>query len=167
MPLTEEVLLSQLPKDMFEIVRQGAEFYDKVRPFIKEGITSIDQCLSSGSYEYPGGYQVVSRMNGNGTMFVFHGFADVPKSLSIPVDGGHIAAVYALIVSWLFYHDFDIKQIYKVLISSGVTIACCFLVLSTATALSWILAVNQVPQMLLRTITSITTNPYILPSISS
>ena len=76
-------------------------------------------------------------------------------------ESGNIAAVYALIVSWLFYHDFDIKQIYKVLISSGVTIACCFLVLSTATALSWILAVNQVPQMLLRTITSITTNPYI------
>jgi len=76
-------------------------------------------------------------------------------------ESGNIAAVYALVLSLVFYHDFDLKALYKVFVSAGITIACCFLVLSTATALSWILAVNQVPQMLLRAITGVTTSPYI------
>lgn len=76
-------------------------------------------------------------------------------------ESGNIAAVYSLVLSMFIFRDFGFKQLYKILVDSSVTIACCFLILSTATALSWILAVNQIPQMLLRAMTGFTTNPYV------
>lgn len=76
-------------------------------------------------------------------------------------ESGNIAAVYSLVLSMCVFRDFDLKKLYQILVNSAVTIASCFLVLATATALSWILAVNQIPQMLLRVITGITTNPYV------
>ncbi len=76
-------------------------------------------------------------------------------------ESGNIAAVYSLVLSMFLFRDFGWKQLYRILVNAGVTIACCFLVLATATALSWILAVNQVPQVLLRAITGITTSPYV------
>ncbi len=76
-------------------------------------------------------------------------------------ESGNIAAVYSLVLSMFIFRDFGFKQLYTILVNSAVTIACCFLILSTATALSWILAVNQIPQMLLRAMTGFTTNPYV------
>lgn len=76
-------------------------------------------------------------------------------------ESGNIAAVYSLVLSMWVFRDFGFKQLYKILINAGVTIACCFLVLATATALSWILAANQIPQLLLNAITGLTTNPYV------
>lgn len=76
-------------------------------------------------------------------------------------ESGNIAAVYALVLSTLVYREYSLKQLYKVLLNSAVTISIALLVISTASSLSWIFSVLQIPQRALVLMTSISNNPYI------
>ncbi len=76
-------------------------------------------------------------------------------------ESGNIAAVYALLLSVFVFKDYGFRELYRIFVNAAVTVSTCLLVLSTATGLAWILAVNQIPQMLLDGITSLTANPYV------
>lgn len=74
-------------------------------------------------------------------------------------ESGNIALVYAFILSVVFYREYKFKDIYKIFVNSAVTISISMLVISTASSLSYILAANQVPQAILKIITSVTGSP--------
>jgi tripartite ATP-independent transporter DctM subunit len=76
-------------------------------------------------------------------------------------ESGNVAAVYALFLSVFVFKDYGFKELYRIFVNAAVTVSTCLLVLSTATGLAWILAVNQIPQALLTAITSLTSDPYI------
>ncbi|KUO48812.1 MAG: hypothetical protein APF76_18195 [Desulfitibacter sp. BRH_c19] len=76
-------------------------------------------------------------------------------------ESGNIAAVYALLLSVIVYREYSIRDIYRIFVNSAVTISIALLVISTATSLSWILAVEQIPQQAMMLISSITNTPII------
>lgn len=76
-------------------------------------------------------------------------------------ESGNIAAVYALFLSVFIYREYSLKNLYKVLVNSSVTISIALLVISTATSLSWIFAVEQIPQKALVFMTNFTNSPIV------
>ncbi|OHD77233.1 MAG: C4-dicarboxylate ABC transporter permease, partial [Spirochaetes bacterium RIFOXYC1_FULL_54_7] len=76
-------------------------------------------------------------------------------------ESGNIAVVYALIISVFVYRDYRIKDLYRVMVNSSVTISIALLVISTASSLAWIFSIMQLPQQALTLMTSISENPYV------
>lgn len=76
-------------------------------------------------------------------------------------ESGNIAAVYAVILSTLVYREYTLKDLYKAMVNSSVVISIALLVISTASSLSWIFSVGQLPQKALILMTGLSDNPYI------
>jgi tripartite ATP-independent transporter DctM subunit len=76
-------------------------------------------------------------------------------------ESGNVAAVYALILSVFVYKEYKLKDLYRILVNSSVTISIALLVISTASSLAWIFSIMQLPQKALALMTSISENPYI------
>lgn len=74
-------------------------------------------------------------------------------------ESGNIAVIYALFLSLIVYREYSFKQIYRIFVGSAVTISIALLVISTASSLAWILAVEQLPQRALAMLTGITDTP--------
>jgi len=76
-------------------------------------------------------------------------------------ESGNIAAVYALFLSVFVYREYKLKDLYRVMVNSSVTISIALLVISTASSLAWIFSIMQLPQQMLIFMTSISENPYV------
>lgn len=72
-----------------------------------------------------------------------------------PTEAGVIAVAYSLVAAALVYREFGLASLWRVLVQSGKTSASVMFVIAGATAFSWVLAVNQVPQSLGRAIMSV------------
>jgi len=73
----------------------------------------------------------------------------------------NIAAVYALFLIVFVYREYKLKDLYRVMVNSSVTISIALLVISTASSLAWIFSIMQLPQQMLIFMTSISENPYV------
>lgn len=69
-----------------------------------------------------------------------------------------VAVVYAFIVSVFIYRGIGMKNIRTVLTSATETTASIMFILATAGLFSWILTIENVPQQVAQTITSVTDN---------
>lgn len=69
-----------------------------------------------------------------------------------------VAVVYAFIVSVFIYKGIGIKNIRTVLTSATETTASIMFILATAGLFSWILTIENIPQQVAQTITSVTDN---------
>ena len=69
-----------------------------------------------------------------------------------------VAVVYAFIVSIFIYKGIGIKNIRTVLTSATETTASIMFILATAGLFSWILTIENIPQQVAQTITSVTDN---------
>ena len=76
-------------------------------------------------------------------------------------ESGNIAVVYALIISVFVYREMKLKELYRIMINSAVTISIALLVISTASSLAWIFSIMQLPQKLLALMTTFTNNRYV------
>lgn len=65
-----------------------------------------------------------------------------------PTEAGVVAVAYALLVTTIFYREFKISALARVLVRTGRTSASVMFVVAGATVFSWILSLNQVPQIL-------------------
>lgn len=72
-----------------------------------------------------------------------------------------VAVVYAFIVSVFIYKGIGLKNIRTVLTSATETTASIMFILATAGLFSWILTIENVPQQVAQTITSVTDNTMI------
>lgn len=65
-----------------------------------------------------------------------------------PTEAGVVAVVYGLLMTTVFYREFKLGSLPGVLIRAGRTSASVMFVVAGATVFSWILTLNQVPQVL-------------------
>ena len=78
-------------KIMFEAV----DFYKRIAPLVKHGVSRLERELTSRSSNYPAGWQILSRSWKNEEMLVIHGFRNAPEQLSISLNGEQkIAGVF-------------------------------------------------------------------------
>lgn len=72
-----------------------------------------------------------------------------------------VAVAYAFFVSILIYKSINLKNINEVLNQATITTSTIMFILATAGLFSWILTIENIPQQVAQTITSISDNPFV------
>jgi tripartite ATP-independent transporter DctM subunit len=79
-----------------------------------------------------------------------------------PTEAGALASLYALVVSTLVYRAFGPKDLLRVLQNTVRTTGVLSLLVGTAYAFSYIVAIEQIPAMVAEFLLSVTQNKYVL-----
>ena len=77
-------------------------------------------------------------------------------------EAGAIAVLYALVLSVFVYREVQIKDLSGVLLNSAKTTAIVMLLIATSTAMSWILAYENIPTIAAETLLMLSDNPIII-----
>lgn len=75
-----------------------------------------------------------------------------------PTEAAAVACVYALIVTLVVYREIKIKDLYNIMVTSGVSTAIVFFVIATSSSFSWLLTSERIPAMIASGILSISDN---------
>jgi tripartite ATP-independent transporter DctM subunit len=78
-----------------------------------------------------------------------------------PTEAGAIASAYALVLG-LVYRKLTVRALGKCLAETGILTASVMLILACASVLSWIIAVEKLPQVVAGQLFAFTTNPYVI-----
>jgi TRAP-type transport system large permease protein len=73
-----------------------------------------------------------------------------------------IAVVYALIIGFFVYRNFSVASLKTAFVNTARTTGVVFLVIACSNLFNWVLATEQVPQMLTSFITGIINSPFVL-----
>jgi len=79
-----------------------------------------------------------------------------------PTESSCIAVFYALFIGLFVYRDIHLRDLPGILIKTGATSSLVMLVIGTASIFSWVLASEEVPQMVTGTILSLTENKIVI-----
>lgn len=79
-----------------------------------------------------------------------------------PTESACIAVFYALIIGFFVYRNLRIRDLPGILIETGATSSLVMLVIGMASIFSWILASEQVPQMVTESMLSLTGNKILI-----
>ena len=79
-----------------------------------------------------------------------------------PTEAAVVAAVYAFILGVVVYKEITIRDLKKILIDTVVTSASVIFIISAATAFSWVIAMEGIPQQVADMILSVTSNKFII-----
>lgn len=88
-------------------------------------------------------------------------FAGILTGAATPTEIAVVAVLYAFIVGVFVYKEIAWNQIIPILTRTAVTTGAVMLLVGIASALSWILSTNQVPQIVGTTITKISDSPLV------
>jgi tripartite ATP-independent transporter DctM subunit len=88
-------------------------------------------------------------------------FAGILTGAATPTEIAVIAVLYAFIVGVFIYREIRWNQIVPILTQTAVTTGSVMLLVGTASALSWILSTNQVPNMVGTAITKLSDSPLV------
>lgn len=77
-------------------------------------------------------------------------------------EAGAIAVLYALVLSVFVYREVQVKDLFGVLLNSAKTTAIVMLLIATSTAMSWILAYENIPTIAAETLLMLSDNPIII-----
>jgi len=75
-----------------------------------------------------------------------------------PTEAAGIAVLWAFIFSVIVFREVKIKELPSVLLQCGVTTAVVMLLISVSTGMSWLMASQNIPQMISEGITAISSN---------
>ncbi len=106
---------------------------------------------------------------------VFKSFLKILPALLVPLtiiigtlsgaftatESAAVACVLAIIVGIVGYRDLKLKEFPKILVNAAISTAVVTMLMSMAGLFGWVLAFEQIPQMLVQWIGSLTTNPLI------
>lgn len=89
----------------------------------------------------------------------------VMSGIFTPTESAVVACVYAFILAVFVYRELTLRQFIKVAADSAVASAVILLIISAATPLGWILAIENVPQNFTAWLMAITSNKYIIIAV--
>jgi C4-dicarboxylate transporter DctM subunit len=79
-----------------------------------------------------------------------------------PTESACIAVFYALFLSLVVYRDIDIRRLPRILIDTAATSSLVMMVIGMASIFSWLLASEEIPQMITEQIMSATANKVLI-----
>ena len=79
-----------------------------------------------------------------------------------PTEAAGVTVVYAAIVGAFVYRKLTLKSLPNILLSSGLESGMVMLLIAMSEPFSWIVAVDQIPQMLVGQISAFTTSPWMV-----
>ena len=86
----------------------------------------------------------------------------IVSGIFTPSESACISAVVALVIAGLGYRKLNFRILSEILLQTGVRTAVILMVVATANLFGWILAANNIPQMLGEMISFLYTDKYIL-----
>ena len=79
-----------------------------------------------------------------------------------PTEAAGIAVVYAAIVGAFVYRKLNFKNLPKILLTAGLESGMVMLLIAMSEPFAWIVAVDQIPQLLIDRISALTTSPWLV-----
>jgi C4-dicarboxylate transporter DctM subunit len=79
-----------------------------------------------------------------------------------PTESACIAVFYALFLSLVVYRDIDVRRLPRILIDTAATSSLVMMVIGMASIFSWLLASEEIPQMITEQIMSATANKVLI-----
>lgn len=79
-----------------------------------------------------------------------------------PTEAAIVAVIYAIFVGIFVYRELSLKKMVKVIIESSITTASIMILVGFANIFAYIMAKEQIPQMIADAMLSMTRNPYLL-----
>ncbi len=79
-----------------------------------------------------------------------------------PTEAAGVVTVYAFIVGAFFYRRLKLRRLPTVLLNAGLESAMVMLLLGLSEPFSWVVAVEQLPQMMIQTIGQISDSPWVV-----
>ncbi|MDR1731629.1 MAG: TRAP transporter large permease [Synergistaceae bacterium] len=89
-------------------------------------------------------------------------FAGILSGWFSPTEASVVACVYALFVGLVIYRDLHIKDVPRVLKESAIMSASIITLVAFANVFGWILASEQIPQLIAKTMLSLTRNKVLI-----
>jgi C4-dicarboxylate transporter, DctM subunit len=88
--------------------------------------------------------------------------AGIVGGMFTPTEASVVAVVYAVVVGLLVYRELKLRMIPKVILDSAITTASLMVLVGFANLFAWIMAVEQIPQLIADSLLSLTQNKYML-----
>ncbi|MFA6507560.1 MAG: TRAP transporter large permease [Treponemataceae bacterium] len=79
-----------------------------------------------------------------------------------PTEAAGVVVVYAFVLGVFLKKEIKLRQLPAILLKSGLESAMVMLLLGLSEPFSWIIAAEQIPQLIIGGITQISTNPYVV-----
>lgn len=79
-----------------------------------------------------------------------------------PTEAAAVAVAYAFVVGVFIYKELTIKDLYRVALETAVSTAAIMLIIAAASPLGWVLAWEQVPQMIADAFTTFTSSQWVI-----
>lgn len=79
-----------------------------------------------------------------------------------PTEAAGVVVVYALVIGGVFYRKIKWGRIPDILLNSGIESAMVMLLIGLSEPFSWIIASEQIPQLIVETIGKISSSPYVV-----
>ncbi len=79
-----------------------------------------------------------------------------------PTEAAGVVVIYALLVGKLIYKELSLRRIPTILLNSGIESAMVMLLLGLSEPFSWIIAAEQIPQLIINTISQVSSSPYVV-----
>jgi tripartite ATP-independent transporter DctM subunit len=151
-------------------VSVAAMFMAGIFPGILVGIAIMIVC---GIISYMRGYGTPEKTSASRIVKTF--FDALPSLLLIiiviggilsgffsPTEASAIAVAYALLLSMVFYQEVKIKDLPRILLQGGITTSVVMLLVGCSTAMSWILAYENIPQSVSAAMLTISDNRIVI-----
>ena len=82
-----------------------------------------------------------------------------------PTESAVIAVVYAFILAFFVYRELKLKDLLNLFTSAGVTTSVIMLIIGCAAPFGWLLAINNVPNIITEAILGLSTNPVVIMAL--
>jgi len=79
-----------------------------------------------------------------------------------PTEASAVAVAYALLLTVCFYREVKVSRLPKILLQAGITTSIVMLLVGTSTAMSWIMAYQNIPQAVSEMMLNISSNPIVI-----
>jgi C4-dicarboxylate transporter DctM subunit len=89
-------------------------------------------------------------------------FGGILGGVTTATEAAVLAVIYALVLDLAIYREITVKDLYRMLVQTGITTAAVSLLAGVATGMSWAFATTGVPQAIATALQQLTSSPFLL-----
>ena len=139
-------------------------------PGIMVGLALMGVCAAYAKrHNFPAGTRVPMRVLGQCTVaalpslfLIFLVIGGILAGIFTATEAGAIAVLYAFVLSTVVYGELKMSQLKALLIKSVETTAIVMFLIGTSMAMSWLLAYENIPEIVANTLLTLSDNPFVI-----
>lgn len=170
------VIPPSVPMILYAVIAQESVaklFLNGFLPGVAMGLGLMGIALLQGYRRaYPRGSALSLRTIGRSFLSAFWGLmtpviilGGIFSGIFTPSEAAVVAVDYAIFVSLFIYRDLSLRDIYRIVVRSGVTTAVVMFVIAASAALSWALSNWQVPASIASAVLSLSQEPMVVTAM--